>query len=277
MNRHQTKTVLLLLLWLGILTLTIAAFVSEEQFYVASERAFEVSEFLFKNATGVITGLLANIFVAILVTVMRRVVERIIFLSRKIQDATFSFKIPLSALFNALIQQFGDQVSEVIVRVNRVVVIVLLYISRVILVFLSILGRLLNISVVQPIVFIIDKINKPKWYHKTNAIDPGLVQVSLAVTAVLVALPSFISPNIYAQQANIFTNFRFLTEAIPTLISISLLDRYAKNKGSKSIHILLSPIDDGPFFFIGWSIVMGLVFIAVITLQIGLPIAGDLD
>lgn len=112
---------------------------------------------------------------------------------------------------------------------------------------------------------LVNKLRGPKWYHNNeNAIDPGLIEVSLAVTAVLIALPTYIEPRITAEQASLFNTFRFIGEAIPTITSIGLLNRYAKNKGAKSIHILLSPIEDGPFFFLGWSIVIGFVLIAIV-------------
>jgi hypothetical protein len=110
------------------------------------------------------------------------------------------------------------------------------------------------------------KCHTPKWYHNNkDAIDPGLIEVSLAVTAVLIALPSFVDPSITVEQVNLIKGFRFFGEAIPTITSISLLDRYAKNKGAKSIHILLSPIEDGHSF--SRMVIVGFILITVPAFQ----------
>lgn len=110
----------------------------------------------------------------------------------------------------------------------------------------------------------------PKWYHNNpDAIDPGLIEVAIAITAVIIALPSLVTLDISANQASLLKFFRFFGEFIPTVASISLLDRYAKNKGSKPKHILLAPIADGSFFLLGWSIVLVFLIISAVVLFAG--------
>ena len=113
------------------------------------------------------------------------------------------------------------------------------------------------------------KIKAPKWYNKkASTIDPGLIEVSVAITAATIALPSLISPNNSAGFANLLMYLSFFGEAVSTFTSIYLLDRYAKNKGSKSKHILFDPFSDGPFFLLGWSIVIVFIIISIVVFQV---------
>ena len=88
--------------------------------------------------------------------------------------------------------------------------------------------------------------------------------MALAVTALTTALPSIITgQGIELPQSAGFRAVLVLGVLIPAFTSITLLNLYAKDKGSKSRHILLSPIADGPFFLLGWSIVIGPIAIAI--------------
>jgi len=108
------------------------------------------------------------------------------------------------------------------------------------------------------------KLRVPKWYQSGVVVDPGLIEVALAVTALTTALPSIItSQGIELPQSAAFRAVLVLGVLIPAFTSITLLNLYAKGKGSKSRHILLSPIADGPFFLLGWSIVIGPIAIAI--------------
>jgi len=53
---------------------------------------------------------------------------------------------------------------------------------------------------------------------------------------------------------------RTISVAVPTTVSLWYIDLYAKDKGSKSLFVLLSPIGDGPFFLLGWAIFLGSLF-----------------
>ena len=97
--------------------------------------------------------------------------------------------------------------------------------------------------------------NKPKWYKTPNAIEPGLIEVSIAVTAVLVALP--------VPEVSVMKVLKLTSEIISIIISIGMLNRYAQSKGSTT-HILINPFENGPVFFLGWSILFALIFLGLV-------------
>ena len=113
-----------------------------------------------------------------------------------------------------------------------------------------------------------EKIKAPKWYiKKPSTIEPGLIEVSVAITAATVVLPSLISLNTPEGYAIFLKCLCFLGQAVSAFTSIYLLDRYAKNKGTKSIHILFDPLSDGPFFFLGWSIFLILIVFSLVVFK----------
>jgi len=120
--------------------------------------------------------------------------------------------------------------------------------------------------IVAPIRAFWAKVKAPKWYKDKGAIDPGLIEVSLAVTAIIIALPALVLREDVSEQRLIGLRlFRIASEAIPIGVSVNLIDLYAKDKGSRSYHVLLNPIEDGPFFFLSWAILVAFVIIAAVT------------
>lgn len=112
------------------------------------------------------------------------------------------------------------------------------------------------------------RLKVPKWYRGTGAIDPGLIEVSLAITAVIIAVPAFGSESgaSYA-QLGFFRPLFVVAEFISTYVSITLINLYAKDRGSTSIHVLLGPIVDGPFFLLSWAVILGFLIISVVAVD----------
>ncbi len=122
--------------------------------------------------------------------------------------------------------------------------------------------------IVFPFQYVWEKVQSPKWYKKEGAIDIGLIEVAVASTAIIIALPFFVDipviPGLPIFRENEFEIVRAISVAIPTFASISLLNLYAKEKGSNSAHVLLGFFEDGPFFLLAWSIVIGYILIAFV-------------
>jgi len=261
-SNPQGKTARLLWLLIGIIVLAVSVW------FALNTLDSIWWESISRSAGGVIIGALIGALGSLLGYILRPLTE---VLREKIQEfpSRLAAKIAIVSEFirerihafsNTLLEAVGTQAAGILVAISSAAFAIASYVS-------GFLGEICAIPL-NLLASTASKFSAPKWYHHEGAIDPGLIEVSLAVTTVLIALPSFVNPNIPVDQANFIKAFRFLGELIPTFTSISLLDRYAKSKGAKSVHILFSPIQDGPFFLLGWSIVIGFVVIAVITFPV---------
>lgn len=120
--------------------------------------------------------------------------------------------------------------------------------------------------IVAPIKAFWAKYKAPKWYKNKGVIDPGLIEVSLAVTAIMVALPALVlGGNVSEQRLAGLGFLRIASLGIPTGVSINFINLYTKDKGSRSLHVLFGPIEDWPFFLLSWTI---LVVFAIFALYV---------
>lgn len=109
-----------------------------------------------------------------------------------------------------------------------------------------------------------NKFLAPRWYKNPNAIDPGLIEVSLAITAIVIAVPVLTD-----NQLVVNGWIRIISVAISTGVSLSLMELYAKQRGSRSFSILFSPFEDGPLFFLAWGVIVCTIFVVIAFMTSG--------
>lgn len=196
---------------------------------------------------GVLIGVLANILFDLIIT---RISGRIFAeLAKALSELAENIQSFLASIARSLQGTINDQTNKFIEVTTKITASLTLFVSDVLVAIISIPPQIIN--------NISGRLRHPKWYHQKGAIDPGLIEVSLAITAVIVAIPSIFES---IPSSDLLIWLRFIGEAVSIFTSISLLNLYSRDKGANS-HILISPFDSGPFFFLGWSIILGLVSI----------------
>jgi hypothetical protein len=212
---------------------------------------FESSEVWAESVIGVILGAL----LAISVSLLRKLPPYMLALQRILHEKVLQ---AISQSLNRILSTIADWIERVragIIEVSRTGE----YLVEKVLP--AIVGGLTEalLLIAAPLESFWKELEAPKWYQEKGAIDPGFIEVSLAVTAIVIALPALATGEVIELGW-----FRILSVALPTGVSILFIDLYAKDKGSSSLNVLLSPIGDGPFFLLSWAILMVSIF-AIIT------------
>ncbi|MBN8579935.1 MAG: hypothetical protein J0L96_04625 [Anaerolineae bacterium] len=267
MNNGKTpdrkKALLRILLWLVILIILFIylyrlfpEYVTELNKAFSSNISFITA--IVMNIGGVVFGVIVNIFIEWLSTRIlgNRYMKLVAVLNNLAENVQSSFE----SIAQSLRDQIDDQSSKFVEIITSFSIDLSLFTS-------NILVSIIN-APPQFISSIVSKLRAQKWYHQKGAIDPGLIEVSLAVTAVIVASPSIIE-TIFT--TDFFLWLRFIAEAVSIFTSISLLNLYSRDKGAVS-HILIAPFENGPFFFLGWSIILGLVILGTLIFIPASPI-----
>lgn len=160
--------------------------------------------------------------------------------------------------------------ASVNLRISKISYIGSYLVKKVIPSINSLLSKIWFFLIVSPIKYLANRIIAPKWYKQKGVIDPGLIEVSLAVTAIIIALPAFSTANIFYMGW-----FRIISVALSIYVSLSFIDLYAKDRGSTSSTVLLSPISDGPFFLLSWVIIIGALLAIIAFLFSGAITPGE--
>lgn len=227
-------------------------FISPVEFLIAYIRAFTNTSTWTQSFVGVLLGALFPILISLSIRFLSR--------TNILQSRLFKEINLLFSRINTLVEKWLDSLQKQVSQVTRiwekVVDRILLFVTNIILGLWGVIVALIK--------SLQSSIQTPKWYKNQGAIDPGLIEVSLAITAIVIAVP------VFANNALVGDSWlRIISVAIPTGVSLSFIDLYAKDKGSKSIFVLLSPIGDGPFFFLGWAILIVSFFAIIVFAYLG--------
>ncbi len=205
---------------------------------------------LLTSIGGLVTGVVVNILLAYVPKIVDAGLEN---LANALMDLAKLTRSSLEKLAKSLQNQINNQTTKLFGIITAFTASTTLFIRKILFFIIE--------TSSQKIKGFVAYSKAPRWYRQKGAIDPGLIEVSLAVTAVIIAGPSLLSSD---TPTLTITVIRFVAEAMSIFTSISLLDLYSKDKGANS-NILLSPIESGPFFILGWSIIIGLIVLGLLT------------